>query len=179
MFRLLLCTLIVSTTALSGAVPQGQPWIDVEDAKGSAVPARLMRYDAWIAIVRSPSRSPKPTNSGASRDGSGRRRQAVGLSLKIWSARAPIWRERRAARSRPFPTPRWRPTAGASSGHVRRRRGSGRDRARATVPVMDDEVREAGPEPDEGLDLLTIGLFVFFVALIGTVGALLLVQVFF
>ena len=40
-------------------------------------------------------------------------------------------------------------------------------------------MREAGPEPDEGLDLLTIGLFVFFVALIGTVGALLLVQVFF
>ena len=28
------------------------------DAKGSAEPARLMRYDAWIAIVRSPSRSP-------------------------------------------------------------------------------------------------------------------------
>jgi len=44
---------------------------------------------------------------------------------------------------------------------------------------MDDEVRETDPEPGEGLDLLTIGLFVFFVALIVTVGALLLVQVFF
>ena len=40
-------------------------------------------------------------------------------------------------------------------------------------------MRDAGPEPGEGLDLLTIGLFVFFVALIVTVGALLLVQVFF
>ena len=44
---------------------------------------------------------------------------------------------------------------------------------------MDDEVRETEQEPDEGLDLLTIGLFVFFVALIVTVGSLLLVQVIF
>jgi len=44
---------------------------------------------------------------------------------------------------------------------------------------MDDEVREPDPEADEGLDLLTIGLFVFFVALIVTVGSLLLVQVIF
>ena len=36
-------------------------------------------------------------NASASAGGSGRRRQAVGLSLKIWSARAPIWRELRTA----------------------------------------------------------------------------------
>src|SRR5437870_12775619 len=35
-----------------------------------------------------------------------RRLQAVGLSLKIWRAVAPIWRALRAARMRPVPTPR-------------------------------------------------------------------------
>ena len=75
-------------------------------------------------------------------------------------------------------TPRWSPTAGASSGQVRRRRGCGCDRTRATVRAMDDEVGQPA-QPDDGgagLDLLTVGLFVFFVALIVTVGSLLLVQ---
>ena len=52
MFRFLLCTLVVSATALSGAVPQGQPWIDVEDAKGSAVmgfAARDKPFDANVS----------------------------------------------------------------------------------------------------------------------------------
>jgi hypothetical protein len=43
--------------------------------------------------------------------------------------------------------------------------------------VPPDQPNEPAPPPgeaDEGLDLLTIGLFVFFVALIATVGALLL-----
>ncbi len=53
------------------------------------------------------------------------------------------------------------PTRGAPYGHVSRRRGSWR----ATVPVMD-------PEP-RSLDLLTAALFVFFVALILVVAALL------
>src|SRR2546423_12778193 len=99
----------------------------------------------------------------ASRGASGRRRQAVGLSLKIWSAVAPIWRARRAARTRPFATPRWIPTLGASDGQVSRRRGSS-----ATVRAM------APPEePHAGLDLLTIALLVFFLSLIVIVAALL------
>ena len=53
------------------------------------------------------------------------------------------------------------PTRGAPAGHVRRRRGSGR----ATVRAME-------PEP-RGVDLLTVGLLVFFVALILIVAALL------
>ena len=60
-------------------------------------------------------------NSSASGGGSGRRRHAVGLSLKIWSARAPICLDRRAARSSPCPTPRWSPTQAprpATSGAV-------------------------------------------------------------
>ena len=109
--------------------------------------------------------------SGAASGGSGRRRHAVGLSLKIWRARAPIWRDRRAAFRRPPPTPRWMPTAGASSGQVRRRRGSGR----ATVRAMESP----GDQPESDTDLLTIGLVVFFVALILTVGALLLVPILF
>src|SRR5688500_7033905 len=110
-------------------------------------------------------------NSGASSGASGRRRQAVGLSLKIWSARAPIWRDRRAARSSPRRTPRCMPTTGASSGQVRRRRGS----ARATVRAMKEPV----DQPPEGADLLTIGLVVFFLALILIVAALLLVPALF
>jgi hypothetical protein len=62
------------------------------------------------------------------------------------------------------------PTDGASGGQVSRRRGSGR----ATVRAMDERPTD---EPAKGeLDLLTIGLLVFFVALIGTVVALLLLQ---
>src|SRR5688500_16186008 len=108
-------------------------------------------------------------NSGASSGGSGRRRQAVGLSLKIWSARAPIRRDRRAARISPRRTPRCRPTAGASAGQVKRRRGSGRARVRA----MADEPREPST------DLMGIGLLVFFVALIAIVGALLILPAIF
>ena len=103
-------------------------------------------------------------NSAASGGGSGRRRQAVGLSLKIWSACAPIWRDRRAARNNPFATPRWMPTAGASAGHVRRRRGSGR----ATVRAM----TEGPPRPET--DLLTVALLVFFGSLIVIVAALMI-----
>jgi hypothetical protein len=41
---------------------------------------------------------------------------------------------------------------------------------------MDDDARESDQQEDGGVDLLSVGLFVFFVALILTVGALLLVQ---
>ena len=99
-------------------------------------------------------------NSGAASGGSGRRRHAVGLSEKIWSARAPICLARRAARTSPLSTPRCIPTAGASAGQVSRRRGS----LRATVRAMDEG----------NADLLTVGLVVFFVALIVTVAALLI-----
>lgn len=53
------------------------------------------------------------------------------------------------------------PTRGAPSGHVSLRLGS----RRATVPAMD-------PEP-RGVDLLTVALLFFFVALILIVAALL------
>jgi hypothetical protein len=62
------------------------------------------------------------------------------------------------------------PTLGAPAGQVSRRRGSGR----ATVRAMDPE---SGGDPRRSpgaLDLLTVGLAVFFVALIGTVAALLI-----
>jgi len=53
---------------------------------------------------------------------------------------------------------------------VRRRRGS----ARATVRAMDERPPEPSPDEPEGdTDLLTVGLVVFFVALILTVVALL------
>jgi hypothetical protein len=115
--------------------------------------------------------------SGASAGGSGRLRQAVGLSLKIWIAVAPICRARRAAFSSPPWIPRWIPTRGAPSGQSSRRRGSGR----ATVrPMTDDrgtppaEASEDEPrQPGSTADLLSIGLLVFFVALLLVVAALL------
>lgn len=80
---------------------------------------------------------------------------------------------------------------GAPAGHVRRRRGS--TRGRATVRAMADDPADvrphAHPELDAGdeaapppaaegeLDLLTIGLVVFFVALIGTVVAMLILTI--
>src|SRR5512134_3287804 len=121
------------------------------------------------------------TTAGASAGGSARRRQAVGLSLKIWRAVAPICRARRAAFRKPPATPRWMPTRGASAGQLSRRRGS----ARATVRAMvDDEVSaraeppetlEPEPElrPGEGADLVSIALLVFFVALLLTAVGLL------
>ena len=96
-------------------------------------------------------------NLGASPGGSGRRRQAVGLSEKICSAVAPIVRARRPAFSSPVLTPRWIPTRGASGGQLSRRRG-----CRATVRGMDSRA-----------DLLTIALLVFFVSMIVIVAALL------
>ncbi len=56
------------------------------------------------------------------------------------------------------------PTAGASAGQVRRRRGSGRATVRAMVQPRD--------EGHDG-DLLTLALFVYFVALIVLVAGLL------
>ena len=101
-------------------------------------------------------------NSGALAGGSGRRRHAVGLSLKICSALQPIWRARRAAYIRPLPTPRCIPTGGASLGQTIRLRGSGRARVRAM----------AAEDPSR-TDLLTVGLLVFFLSLIVIVAALL------
>ena len=116
-----------------------------------------------------PSAAQYSTNLAASGGGSDRRRQAVGLSLKIWSAVAPICRARRPARSSPPATPRWIPIRGEPGGQVSRRRGSARD----TVRGMDDE-REAVPGSPASLDLLTVALAVFFIALIALVAALLI-----
>ena len=62
------------------------------------------------------------------------------------------------------------PTAGASAGQVRRRRGSGRATVRAMVEPRD--------EPPEG-DVLTLALFVYFVALIVLVAGLLVLPALF
>ena len=91
--------------------------------------------------------------------------------MKIWRARPPICRDRRAARSRPNLTPRCIPTAGASSGHVSRRRGSGRATVRAMVDAHDQPPGDE--DASEGSDLLTLALFAYFVALIVLVAALL------
>src|SRR5688500_5061424 len=103
--------------------------------------------------------------SAALAGGSRRRRQAVGLSLKICSAVAPICRARRMAGIRRRATPRWMPTRGAPSGQLRRRRGSARASVRPMAPEPD--------QPQRGADLLTIGLLVFFVSLLVVVAALL------
>ncbi len=108
------------------------------------------------------------TKAGAAAGGSGRRRQAVGLSLKIWSAVAPIWRARRAVFNRPMATPRWIPTRGAPVGQVRRRRGC----RSATVLAM-----APADEPQPERDLLSVALFVFFVSLILIVAGMLFLPV--
>ena len=83
----------------------------------------------------------------------------------------PICRARRAARSSPFPTPRWIPTAGAPAGHVSRRRGSGRATVRAMVDAHDEPLEDQ--KGSDGSDFLTVALFVYFVALIVLVAGLL------
>lgn len=80
----------------------------------------------------------------------------------------PICRARRAAFSSPPATPRCIPTGGAPRGQLRRRLVGAREARRATVGFMDGP--KAGPG---GTDLLTIGLLVFFVALLVLVAALL------
>ncbi len=65
--------------------------------------------------------------------------------------------------------PRCSPTGGEPAGQVRRRRGSGRARVRA----MADEPNEPRTDP------LSVGLLVFFVALIGIVAALLILPAIF
>ena len=79
----------------------------------------------------------------------------------------------------------WRPTLGAPSGQVSRRRGSGR----ATFPGMERERERRASQPltertaerteRTQVDLGTIGLAVYFVALIAIVGLLLLLPAIF
>ena len=71
------------------------------------------------------------------------------------------------------------PTGGASGGQVRRRRGSRRATVRPmdprpTTPSASDPTEEPRNGPQGELDLLTIGLAVFFLSLILVVGALLI-----
>ena len=120
---------------------------------------------------------------------SGRLRQAVGLSLKIWSARAPICRDRLAALSNPRSMPRWRPTSGASAARrvaaaargasvLRWGSWSSRPRTRARPPSV-EALEQPTTEPEDELDLASIGLAAFFVSLILVVGALLIVPAIF
>jgi hypothetical protein len=61
--------------------------------------------------------------------------------------------------------------AGASSGHVSRRRGSGRATVRDMVDAHDEPI--ADQKGSDGSDVLTLALFVYFVALIVLVASLL------
>jgi hypothetical protein len=63
------------------------------------------------------------------------------------------------------------PTAGASDGQVRRRRGSGRATVRAMVEAREEPSEDSGQEGDG--DLWTVALFVYFVGLIVLVAGLL------
>ena len=72
----------------------------------------------------------------------------------------------------------WSPTLGAPSGQVSRRRGSGR----ATFPGMERERERTAAQPlteRTQVDLGSIGLAVYFVALIAIVGLLLLLPAIF
>ena len=64
--------------------------------ESSSGPARLTRYEAWMAIGPDVELAEPRAERAASAGGFARRRQAVGLSPKTWSAVAPIsWRDRR------------------------------------------------------------------------------------
>ena len=81
---------------------------------------------------------PRPAARGTraiSGDGSARRRQAVGLSLKIWSAVAPISAARSAALTMPSAEARWAPRR-RPSGSIARHR-SGRHSATVAVTIRD------------------------------------------
>src|SRR5690606_24737937 len=139
-------------------------------AKGSAVPARLTRYEAWMEMGAIPSRAVYSMKAGASAGGSGRRRQAVGLSLKIWSARAPICRARRAAGRRPRPGARGAPVPVMEPPTNERNGDHGPG---DPMRELDGPGDEPAP-PESRMDLATVGLLVFFVSLILIVAALLI-----
>ena len=91
--------------------------------KSSSGPARLTRYEAWIATGWMSSATSRSRKAGPSLGGAARRRQAVGLSAKIWSAVAPISCARSTALTMPRPNGRWAPRrrpSGSIRGMVRR-----------------------------------------------------------
>jgi hypothetical protein len=65
------------------------------------------------------------------------------------------------------------PTRGASGGQLKRRRGSGRATVRPMTTDPSVDPTSDPSEPSSTFDLLTIGLLVFFLSLLGIVAALL------
>jgi hypothetical protein len=51
MFRLVLCALIVSATAVSGATRQAKPWVNVETGKGEVILGFLPRTEPYAPGV--------------------------------------------------------------------------------------------------------------------------------
>ena len=91
--------------------------------KSSSGPARLTRYEAWMATGRMSSSIRRSRKAGPSAGGAARRRQAVGLSANTWSASAPISCARSTALTMPRPSGRWAPRrrpSGSIRGMVRR-----------------------------------------------------------
>ena len=91
--------------------------------KCSSGPARLTRYEAWIAVGPMSSSIRRSRKAGPSAGGAARRRHAVGLSAKTWSASAPISCARSTALTMPRPSGRWAPRrrpSGSIRGMVRR-----------------------------------------------------------
>ena len=97
------------------AEPGRRPQVAGQDPDGAAEevllgPARLTRYEAWIATGAMSSSVEALAEGAAARSGgSARRRQAVGLSAKIWIALAPISCARSTALTIPAPSGRWAP----------------------------------------------------------------------
>ncbi len=113
----------------------------------SSGPARLTRYEAWTAIGRMSNSTSLARNASASAGGFARRRQAVGLSVKICSAVAPISLARSTARTIPLPSGRWAPRR-RPSGSIRRwYDASARDQRRGR-PVVDATVASYGAAPN-------------------------------
>ena len=51
MFRLVLCAVVVSATAISGASRQAQPWVNVETGKGEVILGFLPRTEPYAPGV--------------------------------------------------------------------------------------------------------------------------------
>ena len=131
--------------------PGRRPQVAGQDLDGPARrshgsgPARLTRYEAWIATGPMPQLGEPLAEGRRSAGGSGRRRQAVGLSPKTWMRGRP---DRVTLARRPCPSPdatdRWAPS----------RRPSGSTDASydaGTMPHDTDQPVPRRPRPEPGI----------------------------
>ena len=126
--------------------------------KSSSGPARLTRYEAWTATGRMSSSASRARKAGCSVGGSARRRQAVGLSTKIWSAPAPISCARSTALTMPSPEGQVGAEASSIGKHPRmvreawtcRRHGRSRCRFLRRSPWLAPDGSACGSSPPAG-----------------------------